>query len=204
MPAPVLDEPVVRAQVRHERLSAPGTARQKIRGDALVLLLLDHHLDHVPVVVGLLVAGTRTLEEAVVSLRIEEPGLVYAGALELMVHIRREREVVAPLKERHKVLIGLAHGTRVAVHPNHAAPPGPVGLLIREGIEATCIHVLYSEAGLEVGKSALEALSVVGKACRHGKPGTCSHEHGVSPTNRFCYALRLIREASGRFCHPLA
>lgn len=87
IPALVLDEGVVAPQVHGHGPAADRAMRDKFCGDTHIPLLCHHAPDGFLVVPGLLTAWLRALPQAVVSLGIEQPRLIKAGQLELMVHI---------------------------------------------------------------------------------------------------------------------
>ena len=175
-------------------------------GMCKVALLLDHGLDGVVVVIGALVAGLRALEQAVVALRVEEPLLVEARALELVVHVGREHEVVLVAYDFEQVAVGLAHGAGVAVVPHVARPECPALLGRGVGVEAARIHVGIAVALAKVAKEPLEALARVGKlgSAGGGEARSRAYQHGVGLVDAPRELLSAVREGRGRLQDPLA
>ena len=81
------------------------------------------------------------MEQAVITLCVEQPLLVKACQLKLMVNIRCEDKVILILNEIYQIVI---HGVRsfyIAVEIDMSAPPRPEGFFIRERIESARIHI---------------------------------------------------------------
>ena len=178
-PAVVFDEGVVGAQVHGHFAAADGTAGDEADRDAHAALAGNHFADGAFVVVGARVAGPGALPEAVVALGVEEAGFVESGALEAVVDVGREHEVIAVAEEREEV--GEHGGARdgvVAVAEDHAAPVGPLFFGGREGEEAGGIHVGEAARGREVGEEAPEALPAVFVARRGGEPRAGADDDG--------------------------
>ena len=124
-------------------------------------------------------AWAAALPEAVVALGVEQTRLIKTGQLELMVHIGGQDEVIPVPDQLQQVGIGLAGRHIVAVIVNMAAPPGPVFLQRRKGIEAAGIHVGNVILLMEVGKVLQETFAAVGQTGRGRQAGAGTDEDGV-------------------------
>ena len=91
-------------------------------------------------------AALRVLKQAVVSLRIEQPGPGKAGALELVIHVGRDHKTVLVLYCCQQIGIDRFWRIDIAVEIDMPGPPGPAGLGVREGPEAAGIHIRDAEA----------------------------------------------------------
>ena len=92
-----------------------------------------------------------------------------------MVDVSGEDEVISPFENVQEVKVGFAGSCLIAVEQDGAAPPRPVGLQVRKGMEAARVHVGYPEAITEVCEVLVKALAGIGEACRSGEPGACTH-----------------------------
>ena len=123
IPALVLDEGVVAPQVHGHGPAADRAMRDKFRWDTHIPLLCHHAPYGFLVVPGLLTAWLRALPQAVVSLGIEQPLLIKAGQLELVVHIGGKDKVIFIMDQLQQFIINGLGGFLVSVYQNMAAPP---------------------------------------------------------------------------------
>ena len=151
-------------------------------------------------------AWDRTLEEPVVALRVEEPLLVEAGALELVVDVGGEDKVVPAVHNATQVKVCVPHRSGVALVPDDAGPPGPELLLRVVGIEAAGVLVVEAVALRKVAVEPLEALAGVGelRPARHREAGAGAYEHGVALVKPCGDLLSGLRGGLDRFARPLA
>lgn len=115
VPSAVLAERAVDTQVGNHGRPAARAAGNELARHPLVFLELRHLADLPLVVVRLAGAVAAALEQAVVSLRVEQPRLVEPRQLELVVDIGGEDEVVSPFEDAQKVEVGLTDPRLVAV-----------------------------------------------------------------------------------------
>ncbi len=165
VPTLVLDEFVVGAQVHGHRLAADGTARDQLGRDLHILLPFDHCDDRVLVVVGFVMARHGALEQAVVALCIEQPLLVKACHLKLMIDIRCKDKVVLVLNKLQQVIIHGLWRFHITVEIDVSAPPRPEGFVIGEGIKPARVHIGNAVLLGKVGKVLIEPLSRIGQTC---------------------------------------
>lgn len=97
VPALILHEGVVAAQVHGHGLTADRTAGNELAGHAHVGLLLEHTQNDFFIVVGLLAARLCALEQAIIALRVEQTVFVEARALKLVIDIRGDDEIILVL-----------------------------------------------------------------------------------------------------------
>ena len=133
------------------------------------------------------------LKEAVVALGIEQAFSVEACFLEHVIHVGGDHKVVLIGNEPQKVLIDGLWRFHIAVAVDIPAPPGPISLLIREGIEAAGIHIRDDEALCKIREVAHEALAIVDKARRGGKPRSRTNHDGVCRLQFMLKAFKLFR-----------
>ena len=196
MPSCVLHKGVVRAQVHCRgtpgfRVGREQIVRQAHRElpilrhlkDAVFILneALSLHGEHRPVLVipGSVAAPLCVLKEAVIALRVKQPGLVKTRAPELMIHVGRDNEIVLILYQSQQIGIDRLRRVDVAVKLDVPRPPGPAGLAVREGIEAAGIHVRDAEALDEIEENLLEALAAVGQPGGRGEARSGPDHNGV-------------------------
>ena len=202
VPPAVLDEGVVSPQIHGHGSAAPRAAGDQLRGDPHVPLLLRHPPDGPLVVVGRLMAGRGALPEAVVPLGIEQPLLVKARQLELVVHIGGEDKVVPLPHQRQQIVIYGPGRPLIAVVEDLAAPPGPVLLQAVKGVEAPGVHVPDAVFGLKIAEIPLKPLPVVGQPRRGGQPGPRAHDHGIGDLQRLSQRLDPVFSAHGGRRYP--
>ena len=159
MPALVLHKGLVGAQVDLHRTAADGAFRYQFRRNPHIHLFRNHPFDHILVVVGFLVTGFRTLEQAVVALRVEQPFFVKSCLLELVIDIGGDDEIVFVFQQFEQIVIDGLRGGHVAVVVDVAAPIGPMFLLVGKRVEARRVHVGEAILADEVGKVLLETLA---------------------------------------------
>ena len=87
VPAFVFHKGIIAAEIHGHRLATVRADRQKFRWYFHILLPLDHFTDHGFVIEGLLTARLTALEQAVISLRIEQPLFIKASLLKTVVYI---------------------------------------------------------------------------------------------------------------------
>ena len=109
-------------------------------------------------------ARLAALQEAIVSLGVEEAPAVEAGQLELVVNVGGEHKVIFVAHEGEQVIIGGARRLHVPVAPDVAAPVRPVLLEGAKRVEASGVHVLKAVPLDEVAEDRLEARARVREA----------------------------------------
>ena len=145
----------------------------------LYMLRRNHFPDGFLVVVGLLVARFRTLEQPIVALRVEQPLFVEARLLELVVDISGDDEIVLVQHEFQEVVVNGFRGGYIAVVVNVSAPIGPMFLFGRELMEPCCVHIGEAVFLDKIGEIFLEAFAIIVEASRGGETCACSDDHGV-------------------------
>ena len=179
VPARVLDEGPVRAQVERHGPAAPGTAGHERGRDAHVLLHGEHRADLRLVVVRFLMTWLRALKEPVIPLRIEQPLLIKPRDLKAVIDVGRQHEVVFSSHQSEQVLVRLARGLVVTVDIDIARPVRPELLERRKGIKPARVHIVKAILLLEIVKILLKALAPVSKPRGRGEPRARADEHGV-------------------------
>lgn len=119
VPALVLDEFVVGAQVHRHRPPAVRADRQQICRDQPVFPPRDHRADRGLVVKSFLTARPAAPEQAVIALRVEQPLFVEPRLLEAVIHVGRDHEIVLVGHQRQKGIIHRFRRVRVAVDENY-------------------------------------------------------------------------------------
>lgn len=87
VPAFVFHKGIIAAEIHGHRLATVRADRQKFRWYFHIFLPLDHFTDHGFVIESLLTARLTALEQAVISLRIEQPLFIKASLLKTVVYI---------------------------------------------------------------------------------------------------------------------
>ena len=146
---------------------------------ARLYLHRNHFPDSLFVVVVLWVTRFCALEQAVVTLRVEQPLFVKTRFLELVIDIGGDDEIVLVFQQFEQVVIDGFRGVHVAVVIDVAAPVGPMFLLGGKRIEARRVHIGEAVLADEVGKVPLEAFPGIGEPRRGGEPRTGAHDDGV-------------------------
>lgn len=186
MPALVLDKGIVGAQVQGHRLAADGTGRDQRGRDLHALLFVEHPIDDLFVIIGLLMAGHGALEESVIALCIEQAVFVEACFPETMVDVRRQDKVVLVLNQGKEPLIGVLRRIGIAVDMDKAAPVRPHFLgreLHRD--KAAGVHILDAVDRGEVGKVSVEPLSGIDESRRGGQSRSRAEDHRVRGSDFF-------------------
>lgn len=202
VPALVLHESVVTAQIHGHGPAASGAAGDQRRGDTHSRLLCDHPADSGLVVIGGLMAGLAALPEAVIALGVEQPRLIKTGQLKLMVHVGGQNEVIPVPDQRQQVRIRLAGRHIVAVIVDMPAPPGPVLLQRGKGIKTAGIYIGNAVLLVEVGKVFQKSLAAVGQTRGGGRAGTRADEDSVRALNFALQPLNFLPVIAGRFRGP--
>lgn len=202
IPALVLHESVVTAQVHGHGSSAPGAAGDQFGGNTHVRLLRDHPADSGLVVIGGLMAGLAALPEAVIALGVEQPRLIETGQLKLMVHVGGQNEVIPVPDQRQQIRVRLSGRQIVAVIVDMPAPPGPVFLQRGKGIETAGIYIGNAVFLMEVGEVFQKSLAAVGQTGGGGKTGACADEDGVRALYLSLQPLNFLPVIAGRFRGP--
>ena len=179
IPALILHEGIVRAQVHSHEPAALRTVRDQFRRDTHFRLLCDHPADNNLVIISHLMARFTALPEAIVPLGVEQLRLIKSRQLKLMIHIGCQDEVVLILDQFQQVGIRLTGCHIVSVVVDMPAPPGPVFLQRGKRKETTGIHVGDAVLLMEVGEVLQKTLATIGQASRGGKAGTSADEDGV-------------------------
>ena len=166
--------------------------------DAQVLLGGNHAAHEFFVIPCFLTAGLAALEQAVVSLRVEESLLVKAGALETMVHVCGQHKVVAVAHYAQELFVERRRYGIVSVAHDVAAPKRPVLLEQIIGIETAGIHIGKAVACGEVTKELLESLARIGVS--GGGRESCSRTdyHGIRCIECSSEPIDLFGEGCGR------
>ena len=179
IPALILHEGIVTAQIHGHGLTALRAARDQLRGDTHVHLLCDHAADGSLVVISGLMARLAALPEAVVTLGVEQPRLIKTSQLKLMVHVGCQDEVIPSLDQLQQVGIRLAGRHIVTVAVDVSAPPGPVFLRGGKRIETDGIHIGDAVLLMEVREVFQKARAAIGQASRNGQAGARADEDGI-------------------------
>ena len=203
MPALVLNEARVAAQVHGHGCAANGAAGNQLRRNPHVPLLPHHPSYGGFVVIGARVAGLRALPEAVVPLGVEQARPVEARDLKLMVHVRGQHEAFPLPNQVEKVEIRLPGGHIVAVDVDVTAPPRPVFLQRFKGIEAAGIDVPDAVFLREIRKVLFKARAGVGHPRCGGQPRARADQHRVRPLQRLAEPVNLRRGVCGREARPV-
>ena len=198
VPPLVLDKRIVGAQVHRKRGATVRAMGHKRRRDTQVLLVGDHMAYELFVVPCLLAAGLAALEQAVVSLRIKEPLLVKAGALETMVHVCGQHKVVAVAHQIQELIVERRRYGIVSVAHDVAAPKRPVLLERIIGIETAGIHIGKAVTCGEVTKELLETLARIGVSGGGREPCSGTDYHGVRCIECDSELIDLFGEGCGR------
>ena len=183
IPALILYESIVTAQVRGLRLAALGAARNQLRGDSHVGLLCDHPADGSFVVISGLMARLTALPKAVIALGVEQPCFIKTGQLKLMVHIGGQDKIIPAPDQLQQIGIRLAGCHIVSVVVDVSAPPGPVFLQRGKRMETAGIHIGDAVLLMEVGEVFQKALAAIGQTGRCRKAGTSADEDGICALN---------------------
>lgn len=179
IPALILHEAVITAQVHSHGLAAFGAVREQFWGDTHFRLLCDHPADGGFVIISLLMAWLTALPKAIVTLGVEQPRLIETSQLKLMVHIGGQDEIIPASDQFQQVSIRLAWRHIVTVIVDMTAPPGPVFLQRGKRIETAGIHISDTVLLMEVGEVLQKALAAIGQASRGGKAGARADEDGI-------------------------
>ena len=202
IPALVLHESVVTAQIHGHGPAAPGAAGDQFSGNTHVHLLCDHPADSGLVVIGGLMAGLNALPEAVIALSVEQPRLIKTSQLKLMVHVGGQNAVISVPDQRQQVRVRLSGRQIVAVIVDMSAPPGPVLLQRGKGIETAGIYIGNAVFLVEVGEVFQKSLAAVRQTGGGGKAGACADEDGVRALNFGLQPLNYLPVIAGRFRGP--
>ena len=179
IPALILDESIVAAQVHGHGPAALGATRDQLRGDTHVRLLRNHPADGSFVIISLLMARLTALPKAVVALGVEESRLIKTSQLELMVYIGGQDKIIPAPDQFQQVSIRFAGRHIVTVAVDMPAPPSPVFLQRGKGIESAGIHIGDAVLLMEVGEVFQKALAAIGQPGRGGKARASADEAGI-------------------------
>ena len=103
VPAFVLHEGIIAAQVHGQRLPAVGTGRKKLGRYFHILLPLDHLPNDLLIIKGLLTARLTALEQTVIALRVEQALFIIASFLKAVVNIRGDDKIIFVLYQLQKI-----------------------------------------------------------------------------------------------------
>ena len=103
MPAFVLHEGIIAAQVHGQRLPAVGTGRKKLGRYFHILLPLDHLPNDLLIIKGLLTARLTALEQTIIALRVEQALFIKASFLKAVVNIRGDDKIIFVLYQLQKI-----------------------------------------------------------------------------------------------------
>ena len=214
MPPGVLHKGLIGAQVHGDRPAAVRADRDQVMGKAHGETPVLRHLEYavwiqdkalrrhgfsdpVFIVVGLFDAAPGTLEQPVIALRVEEPLLVKAGALEAVVHIGGDHEIVPAPDQREEVMVHGFWRIHVSVDIDVPRPEGPAGLRVGERVEAAGIHIPEAEVLPEIKEIPVEPLAAVGKAGGRGKACASADDDGISALDFLLQAAKIRAAAAG-------
>ena len=103
VPAFVLHEGIIAAQVHGQRLPAVGTGRKKLGRYFHILLPLDHLPNDLLIIKGLLTARLTALEQTIIALRVEQALFIKASFLNAVVNIRGDDKIIFVLYQLQKI-----------------------------------------------------------------------------------------------------
>ena len=103
VPAFVLHEGIIAAQVHGQRLPAVGTGRKKLGRYFHILLPLDHLPNDLLIIKGLLTARLTALEQTIIALRVEQALFIIASFLKAVVNIRGDDKIIFVLYQLQKI-----------------------------------------------------------------------------------------------------
>lgn len=175
-----------------------GAVGHKFAWYAHVVLSIHHGKNALFIVPGFLAAWVAALEEAVIALRIEQAMLVESRALEAVINVGGEHEVITAAYEFEQFFIDRFWNWIEAVARDVSAPKRPMLFKGLVGIESACIHIAKTIFRCEVAKKALETLTCICVARCGGKPCARAYYHGVGRFDRVFQFIDLLREALGR------
>lgn len=138
------------------------------------------------------------MEEAVIALRIEQAMLVEPRALEAVIDVGGEHEVIAAAHEFEQLLIDRLWNWVETVARDVSAPKRPILFKSFIGIESACIHIGKAIFRGEIAKKALETFACICVARCGGKSCARAYYNGVCRLNRVLQFIDLFREALGR------
>ena len=96
-----------------------------------------------------------------------------------MVYVRGDHEIILILYELSQVVIDRLWCGDITVIVDMPCPPRPAGFLIREGIEASRIHITDPEPLCKISEIFLEPFPTVGEARRCRKACSCPDHDGI-------------------------
>ena len=161
-----------RARDLHEQPSAFGNNEDAFLVPNETLTLHCGH-DEVLVVVSGSSLAVRTLEQTVVPLRVEQPILVEASALELVIHIGRHDEIVLPLESRQKIAVRVIRRSPLP-RGNYMVP----NICLIWKCSTILNHprdIFYVRRGKTEGKAKFVIFREPGQACTIRTPDTVSN-----------------------------
>ena len=195
VPACVLHKTVIGPQVHGHGLATVRAAGNEFRGNAHLQRAIRFHqtsvrrnavplrLHHLPhgffVVKSFRTAGVTALEQPIVPLRIEQPLFDKAGLLEAVVHVGGEHKVVLVLHQTEQLVVHRLRRALVPVDVDIPAPVSPVLFKRIIRVEPAGIHIRKAVFRGKIRKVSAEALAIVHKACRGGKPGPGPDHDGI-------------------------
>lgn len=191
VPAFVLHEGIIAAQVHGQRLPAVGTGRKKLGRYFHILLPLDHLPNDLLIIKGLLTARLTALEQAVIALRVEQPLFVEPCFLEAVVHIGGDYKVILILHQPEQRAVYRLRGVLIAVDINVPAPVRPVFLHGGVRVKAAGIHIRKAVFAGKIGEICSESFPGVGEPGGGGQPGSCADDDGISLVQGLFELLRL-------------
>lgn len=193
-PALVLDEGVVKTHVLRHWCAADGAARHERAWDAHVFLLGSHAADDLFIVVGFLAAGNAALEQAEITLSVEEPRFVKTCALKAVVHIGGDDKIILVGDEIFQHVVGGVRDVAVAVEHEVTAPERPFFFEAVELVEAGAVKIGEAIFGDEIREILSEARSGHDEPGCSGKSGAGTDEHGVGVVEGFAQLGDLVGE----------
>lgn len=198
IPALVLYKGIVCPQVHGHGPATDWTAGDQFRRHPHIPLIAPHPLYNSFIIIGSLVAGLRALPKSIISLSVEQPLLIKARKLKLVVHIGGQYKIVLALHQLKQVLIDRPRRAFIAVHHDVAAPPCPILLWCFKGIKAPGIHIPDTVFPLKIAKIPFKPFSGIGQPSRGGQSCSRADHHGVSVFNELLQPACLGQEACGR------
>ena len=145
----------------------------------LYILRRNHFHHRLLVIVCLLVAWRCTLEQTVIALGVEQPLLVEACLLELVVDIGGDDEIILVFHDFKQSVINGFWSRQVSVALDMAAPISPMLLFARKLVEACRVHIRKTIFINEIGKVFTEPFARIGEPRRGGQSGPRANHDGI-------------------------
>lgn len=108
-----------------------------------------------------------------------------------MINIGGDHKITLVSHQLKQFPVDLLWRINISVEVDMPGPLCPAGFLIREGIEASGIHIGDAETRLEIEKIPIKPVTAVGQTGSSGKAGPCTDDNGVC-CFRLCFQLPKI------------